>query len=35
MSLMTGMTAEDPMAGMAMPGWQLMDIGVLRLGYNR
>jgi hypothetical protein len=35
MSLMAGMTAEDPMAGMAMPRWQLMDIGVLRLGYNR
>lgn len=35
MSLMAGMTAEDPMAGMAMPGWQFMDMGVLRLGYNR
>lgn len=34
MSLMLGMTAEDPMAGMAMPRWHLMDMGVLRLGYN-
>ena len=34
MSLMAGMTAEDPMAGMAMPGWQLMDMGVFRFGYN-
>jgi hypothetical protein len=31
MSVMAGMTAEDPMAGMAMPGWQFMA-GVLRLG---
>ncbi len=35
MSLMTGMTAEDPMAGMAMPRWSFMDMGVFRLVYNR
>ena len=35
MSQMAGMTAEDPMAGMAMPGWTFMDMGVFRLGYNR
>src|SRR6185295_16701966 len=35
MSEMAGMTAEDPMAGMAMPGWTFMDMGVFRLGYNR
>jgi hypothetical protein len=34
MSLMTGMTPHDPMAGMAMPGWHLMVMGVGRLGYN-
>ncbi len=34
MSLMSGMTPHDPMAGMAMPGWQLMVMGVGRLGYN-
>ena len=35
MSLMTGMTPVDPMAGMAMPGWHVMDLGVARLLYNR
>jgi hypothetical protein len=35
MSLMAGMTAEDPMAGLAMPRWTFMDTGVFRLGYNR
>lgn len=35
MSLMAGMTAEDPMAGMAMPRWSFMDIGVFRFGYDR
>jgi hypothetical protein len=35
MSLMTGMTAEDPMADMAMPGWTFMDMGLFRLAYNR
>lgn len=34
MTLMTGMTPRDDMAGMAMPGWQLMVLGVGRLGYN-
>jgi hypothetical protein len=34
MSLMTGMTPHDPMAGMAMPGWHLLVMGVGRLGYN-
>ena len=34
MSLMTGMTPRDPMAGMAMPGWHFMILGVGRLGYN-
>jgi hypothetical protein len=28
MSRMTGMTAHDPMAGMAMPGWSFMVMGV-------
>ena len=35
MSLMTGMVPRDPMAGMTMPGWHLMDLGVARLSYNR
>jgi hypothetical protein len=35
MSLMAGMTADDPMAGMAMPRWSFMDMGVFRFGYNR
>src|SRR6266540_3927818 len=35
MSLMTGMVPRDPMAGMAMPGWHLMDMGVASLSYNR
>ena len=34
MTLMTGMTPRDPMAGMAMPGWHLMVLGVARLSYN-
>jgi hypothetical protein len=34
MALMTGMTPQDEMAGMAMPGWQVMVLGVARLGYN-
>lgn len=34
MALMAGMTPRDPMAGMAMPGWHLMLLGVGRLGYN-
>jgi hypothetical protein len=35
MSLMAGMTAQDPMAGMSMPRWSFMDIGVFRFAYNR
>jgi len=35
MTLMTGQTAEDPMAGMAMPGWTFMSMGTVRLVYNR
>src|SRR6266542_6459687 len=34
MTLMTGMTPRDQMAGMAMPGWHLMVLGVARLSYN-
>jgi hypothetical protein len=34
MTLMTGMTPRDPMAGMTMPGWHFMVLGVGRLGYN-
>lgn len=36
MSLMTGMTPRDPMAGMTgMPDWHFMDMGVARLAFNR
>jgi hypothetical protein len=35
MTLMAGMTAEDPMAGMAMPRWHWMTMGMARLVYNR
>src|SRR5678815_144340 len=34
MSRMTGMTAHDPMAGMAMPGWSFMAMGIARLQFN-
>ena len=34
MTIMTGMTPQDPMDGMMMPGWHVMDIGVARLTYN-
>jgi hypothetical protein len=34
MSRMTGMTARDPMAGMAMSGWSWMDMGIARLQFN-
>ena len=34
MSLMAGMTPRDPVSGMAMPHWQLMTLGAIRLGYN-
>src|SRR6266705_476903 len=30
MSLMNGMVPTDSMAGMEMPGWHLMDLGVAR-----
>ena len=35
MTIMTGMTPRDPMGGMAMPGWRVMDMGVVRLQFNR
>lgn len=35
MTLMTGMTPRDPMGGMVMPGWHLMDMGVARLSWDR
>ena len=31
---MAGMTPRDPMAGMAMPSWHWMTMGVARLSYN-
>jgi hypothetical protein len=34
MALMAGMTPRDPMAGMPMPRWQLMTMGIARLQYN-
>ena len=34
MSLMTGMVPDDPMDGMRMRGWSLMDLGVARLEFN-
>ena len=34
MSRMTGMTAHDPMAGMAMPSWSFMVMGIARLQFN-
>ena len=34
MTLMTGMTPRDPMAGMSMPGWHFMTLGIVRLQYN-
>lgn len=35
MTLMTGMTARDPMAGMTQPRWTVMFQGTARLSYNR
>jgi hypothetical protein len=36
MSMMTGMTPRDAMAGIAgMAGWHVMDLGVARLAFNR
>jgi hypothetical protein len=35
MTLMAGMTPDDPMAGMAMPEWHWMTMGMARLVYNR
>jgi hypothetical protein len=34
MALMAGMTPRDPMAGMPMPRWQFMTMGIARLQYN-
>jgi len=34
MTMMAGMTAEDPMAGMPMKDWTRMDLGVGRLLFN-
>ncbi len=34
MALMTGMVPDDPMAGMKMPEWHVMDLGVARLEFN-
>ena len=34
MDRMTGMVPDDPMAGMPMPFWHLMDLGVARLAFN-
>jgi hypothetical protein len=34
MTVMAGMTPRDPMAGMAMPHWQLMTMGAVRLLYD-
>ncbi len=35
MAAMAGMTPQDPMDGMAMPGWHVMDMGVIRFSYDR
>jgi hypothetical protein len=35
MSRMAGLTPRDPMAGMAMPSWSLMTMGIVRGQYNR
>ncbi len=34
MTLMTGMTARDPMGGMAEPRWRVMVLGITRVAYN-
>jgi hypothetical protein len=34
MAVMAGMTPRDPMAGMAMPGWQWMGVATFRAGMN-
>jgi hypothetical protein len=34
MTLMAGMSPRDPMAGMAMPGWTGMTMGIVRLQFN-
>jgi hypothetical protein len=34
MTMMAGMTAEDPMAAMAMKDWTRMDLGIGRLVFN-
>jgi hypothetical protein len=35
MSRMAGMTPRDPMAGMSMPSWSFMTMGIVRGQYNR
>ena len=35
MTLMVGMVPTEEMAGMEMPGWHLMDVGMLTGSYNR
>jgi len=34
MELMNGMTPDDSMGSMAMPGWHVMDLGIARLSFN-
>jgi hypothetical protein len=34
MTLMTGMTPRDPMAGMSEPRWSVMFLGIARLSYT-
>jgi hypothetical protein len=34
MTLMAGMTPQDPLGDMALPGWHWMTMGVARLSYN-
>lgn len=34
MTLMNGMTSEDPAGGMPMRAWHLMDLGIARLEFN-
>ena len=34
MAVMAGMSREDPMAGMSMPGWQWMGMGSAAAGFN-
>jgi hypothetical protein len=34
MTLMAGMTPRDPMAGMKMPNWDVMTMGMVHTGFN-